>query len=108
MSNDGYTSATTRGEQRAVFSLASSSVLERRLDSECLASPAVPTVSETELLARGKVQVVRRPPKDGRPVQTVTRGPTAEKARSQQHEACSATRFLQCGSERKLYSCKRA
>jgi hypothetical protein len=55
-----------------VFALASGTALERRLDSECLASPVAPMASEKKLLFRGKAQVVRRPPKDGRPAQLVT------------------------------------
>jgi hypothetical protein len=77
MSNAGYPSATLCGEQQTIVSLASSIALERRLDSECFASTAAPTASEKELLFRGKVQVVRRPPKDGRPAQPVTGTPVA-------------------------------
>jgi hypothetical protein len=72
MTNEGYPSATFCGEQQTVLSLACGTALERRLDSECLASPVAPMVSEKKLLLRGKVQVVRRPPKDGRPAQLVT------------------------------------
>jgi hypothetical protein len=50
---------------------------ERRLNSEAYASPASQSVSDRRVFFLGKVQVVRRPPKDGRPAQPVTDIPVA-------------------------------
>ena len=69
MDNGEYLTAIARGEPKKRLSLACSTAGERRLDSECFASPAELTVSKKELLVLGKVQVVRWPAKRGRPAQ---------------------------------------
>ena len=63
---------------------------------------------EKELLFRGTRQVVRRPPKDGRPVPSVTCGPAAEKAQAFLHENCFAARLGWRSTVRLLSSCMRA
>ena len=108
MDNDGYTSETPRGGQKTVLSLACSTMLERRLDSDCFASQAELTVREKEVLFRGKVQVVRRPPADGRPALAVKRGPAVDEAHVFLHENCFATRLTWHSTMRLLNSCMRA
>ena len=105
MSNDEYLGATPREGQQTELSLARSTAAERRLDSECFAEQAKRSGGEQELLLRCKVQVVRWPPKDGRPAQTVTGGPAVEKAREFLLEGCFVSGLAWRSTVLNLNSC---
>ena len=63
---------------------------------------------DVEFLFLGDVQVVRRPLMDGRPAQTVTRGPVLAKRNNCCQAICAAARLLRNSSVWLLHSCLKA
>ena len=105
---DAEHNAMLCADRKWQFALARSAMRERKLHSECFASQTKPTVSDVELLSLGEVQVVRRPPTDGRPAQIVTRGPILAKRNNCCQAIYAETTLPWHSSVWLLHSCMRA